>query len=103
MRKIAIRPRAQLDIESAYMYLAIECASPQAADDLITAFYDEIERLSDFPESGKRIENDALSRPYRRVLCQSYWMYYYYDKASITIFRVFHTSRDIDEYAITDF
>lgn len=102
MLDVALTPRAQLDLESIYLYIAVVGAAPKAADSLIEGLYAEIDRLAEFPELGHNFTNEALARPYRRMLCRSYWIYYYVEHETLTVVRVFHTSQDIDDYAAID-
>jgi len=103
MREILIRPRAQLDIESIYIYLAFERSAPKAALDVVEALYSAFERIADLPESGRLFESDDLERVYRRVLAKDYWIYYTFDEESLTVWRIFHVRQDTDNYAIVDF
>lgn len=102
MLQISIRPRAQLDLESVYVYVAVIAAAPQTADRLVTSLYAQIEQLAEFPELGRLFENGRLTRSYRRILCNSYWIYYYADNQTLTVTRIFHTSRDIDDFTAID-
>ena len=98
MLEIELRPRAQLDLESTYIHIAIVLKSPHAADKLLERIYEAFERLAEFPDLGKNLEDSELSRPYRRFLCGSYWICYTHDDNALTIWRIFHTSQDIDDY-----
>ena len=90
MREIRIQPRAQLDIESAYIYRAVELKEPRAALALVNAFYDAFDLLADFPEMGMHFEDDALELEYRRKLVKNHWIYYTFDAEKLTVWRVFH-------------
>ncbi len=104
MADIQIRPRAQLDIESIYLHISIVLDSPLTANRLIDTIYSSIERLGDFPELGERFTHEGLENSYRRILVNQYWVYYTFNPSAdeVAIWRIFHTSRDIDDYAITD-
>lgn len=103
MLDIELRPRAQLDLESMYIHIAVVLASPKAADKQLDKLYEAFNRLAELPDLGRSMEDSMLSRPYRRFLCGSYWVFYTYDERTITIWRVFHTSQDIDDYTYVDF
>ena len=103
MREIAIRQRAQLDIESIYIYLALEAGAPRAAHETIDALYAAFERIADMPESGMRFASDDLDREYRRTLVRNYWVYYTFDSTTLTIWRVFHTRQDIDTMTLVEY
>ena len=98
MLDVELRPRAQLDLESIYIHIAVVLGSPHAANKLLEKLYEAFERLAEFPDLGRNLEDDELSRPYRRFLCESYWVCCTYDATTLTIWRVFHTSQDIEDY-----
>ena len=102
MREIRIRPRAQLDLESLFIYRAFELKEPNAAQKTVDAIYSAIERAAEFPEAGRLFENENLEQGYRRVLVGRYWVYYTFDDESLTVWRVFHVRQDIDNYSIVD-
>lgn len=102
MREIVLRQRAQLDLESIYIYLAFEQGMPKAAQGIVNELYTALERVADIPDSGMFVDSDELERAYRRILVKNYWVYYTYDEAELVVWRVFHTRQDIDTYTITD-
>lgn len=102
MREVLIRPRAQLDIESIYIYIAYERKEPKAAQEVLDALYDAFDRAAELPGLGRAFEDADLERSYRRMLVGCYWVYYTYDDESVTIWRIFHVRRDIDSYTIVD-
>lgn len=102
MLEVTIRPRAQLDLESIYIHIAIVLGSPQAANQTLEKIYGTLERLREFPALGKTWNDSELSRPYRRMLCGSYWIYYTFTDDELTVWRVFHTSQNIDDYTYVD-
>ncbi|MBE6471847.1 MAG: type II toxin-antitoxin system RelE/ParE family toxin [Coriobacteriaceae bacterium] len=102
MLKVAIRPRAQLDLESIYIHIAVVLGSPTAANQALESLYAAIERLAEFPTLGKDLKDDDLARPYRRMLCKSYWVYYTFSDDELIVWRIFHTSQDIDDYTYVD-
>ena len=102
MREVLVRPRAQLDIESSYLHIAVVVGSPQAAQRLVDEMYAAIESLAEMPERGERFNSTNVTNNYRRILVRNRWVYYTYDETTVTVWRVFHTSQDIDDYAIVD-
>jgi plasmid stabilization system protein ParE len=102
MLEIEIRPRAQLDLESIYLYHAATLASPQRADETLDSLYASIERLGEFPALGGVFQSEELAQTYRRMLSGRYWIYYTFDKRTLTIWRVFHTARDIDDFTLVE-
>jgi plasmid stabilization system protein ParE len=102
MLDIEIRPRAQLDLESIYLYQAVTLASPRIADKVISGLYASIDRLAAFPDLGSVFQSDELIQAYRRMLSGRYWIYYTFNERTLTIWRVFHTSRDIDDFTYVE-
>ena len=103
MREITYRPRAVADLEGIVVYLAIEQGSPQAAERAIERILADIERAAAVPIVGRLFVDEGLSRDYRRIRSGSYWVYYSFDKATITVWRVYHTARDTDAYGFMAF
>ena len=102
MRDVRIRPRAQLDIESTFVYIALELGQPQAAQGIVDALYEAFERLAAMPEIGRAFEHGDLEQSYRRMLVRNYWIYYTFDKASLVVWRVFHTRQDVVDSTVID-
>ena len=103
MLDVAIRPRAQLDLESIYLHIAVALGSPQAAADIMEALYRAIERVAELPGLGEPFESERLERAYRRTLAKSYWIYYSVEDERLTVWRVFHTRQDIDDATLVEF
>lgn len=102
MREVRIRPRAQLDLESIYIYGAFEMGQPKAARETIDAFYDAFDRIALLPEIGMLFADEDLEREYRRVLVKNHWVYYAFNDDTVTIWRIFHTRQDIANYTFVD-
>ena len=102
MRNVRIRPIAQLDLESMYIYGAFEMGQPKAARALLDAFYDAFDRIAALPEAGMLFADDDLGREYHRMLVKSHWVYYTFDESSVVIWRIFHTRQDIANYTFVD-
>ena len=103
MLEVAIRPRAQLDLESIYLHIALTCGAPHAAEDTIEEIYRAIERTRELPGLGELFESDRLARPYRRTLAKSYWIYYSVEGDEPTVWRVFHTRQDVEDSSLIEF
>lgn len=103
MLEVEIRPRAQLDLESIYIHIAVVLASPQTAADTVEAIYQAIERVADLPDLGAPFESGRLSRPYRRTLAKNHWVYYSTEGERLTIWRIFHTRQDVDDSTLIDY
>ena len=98
MHDIVWRPRAVADLDGILTYLVLEHRAPQAAESCGSAILDAVERVAELPESGRPFVDDDLNRSYRRVLAKNYWIYYSFNEATATIWRIFHTSQDHDSY-----
>ena len=103
MREILIRPRAQLDLESIFVHIAMELGAPKAAQGIIDDLYDTFDRIAEMPTLGMLFSSDDLERDYRRVLVKNYWAYYSFDDRSLTVWRIFHTRQDIDAFTLVEF
>ena len=103
MLDVVIRPRAQLDLESIYTYIAVALGSPQSAEGILEALYQAMERIAELPDLGTLLESERLSRPYRRVLVKNYWVYYSTGEQCVTIWRILHTRQDIDDFTLVEF
>lgn len=102
-RQIRYRPRAAIDLESAVVYLGEVCNAPQAAKRLYDDITHALEQLRDLPTMGKPFLDDRLDRKlYRTWLVGNYRIFYSFDIEWITVWRIVHTSQDIDDYAIME-
>ncbi len=102
MRSLVLRPMAQLDLESIYIYGAFEMSQPQAAKATINAFYEAFDRIAALPDAGMLFVDDDLNHEFRRVLVKNHWVYYTFDDESVVIWRIFHTRQDIANYSFID-
>lgn len=98
MLEIAYRPRAVADLDGILVYLAIDVGSLQAADGIAHAILSAIERLAELPTIGRVFVDEGLNRDYRRFRVRNYWIYYSFDDDVLTVWRIFHTSRDTEGY-----
>ena len=103
MREIELRPRAQLDLESIFIHLALELAAPAAARLTVGSLYAAFDRIAEIPTLGMAFTNDDLEREYRRTLVKSYWVYYTFDDERVIIWRIFHTRQDINTQTLSAF
>ena len=103
MREVLIRPRAQLDLESIFIHIALTPGVPKSAEGILDELYESFDRIADMPTLGMLFADDDLNREYRRILVKNYWVYYSFDDAQVIIWRVFHTRQDIATQTIVDF
>lgn len=95
------RPRALCDIESAVAYLGQVLENPLAAKALYERVRDQVDLLCRFPDMGKPFADALLEgRGYRTFLVDQYRLFYTHDDKTLTTWRLVHTRRDIDDYAL---
>jgi plasmid stabilization system protein ParE len=103
-RTMQWRPRAIFDMESIVVYIGEAQQQPAAAKRTYENIVNEIRKLCDMPTLGRPFADERLTnREYRTWLIGKYRVFYSYDDETLTIWRVIHTSRDIDDYALVDF
>lgn len=102
MLEVRIRPRAQLDLESIYLHIAVGRSMAQAADDVLDEIYRTIDLVADFPDLGRPYSHEALDRGYRRILAGTFWIFYAREGDLIVVWRVLHTRRDIEDFTLMD-
>ncbi len=101
--KVELRPRAALDIESIVVYLGKVQGSPTAAKKLYAQIREAFATLAAQPTIGRKFEDEMLERSgYRTWLVGNYRIFYTFGNATITIWRVVHTSKDIDGMAFIE-
>lgn len=72
--------RAELDIQSIVIFLAVECKNLQAARKAEEKILAAIDMLKEFPDMGGTLKDDSLKRSYRTMLVHPYAIYYTYDE-----------------------
>ena len=90
-KKIVLSEMAYYDIDGIFSYISQD--SKQAAENLRVNIYEDIRKLSDFPEMGSVIpEEDApgAQRGYRRIVVNPYSIFYRVLEDRIIIARVLH-------------
>lgn len=74
---IIIFSKAQDDILKISNYISGELCSPNAADKLLTNFYDSFQSLQEFPLLGKKLDNSFnLRYNYRWIKVNNYIVFY---------------------------
>lgn len=103
MLEIEFRPRAVMDLDGITVYVAYGLDQPKAAQQILDSIYQAIEDVAANPELGRLLHDDDLERSYRRILVRRYWIYYSATSATLTIWRIFHTTQDHDAYGFERF
>ena len=99
----AYRPRASYDIESIVVYIGQVLDSPKAAHAWYDSLKEVVSLLCDMPDLGCPFEDDRLVFKDRRShLVGSYRLFYSYSSDTLTVWRVVHTTQDMDDYALVD-
>ena len=97
------RPRAQLDRESLLLRLGVELGNKKAAVNAFRAISDAVERIGEFPGSGRQVDMDGLDHgDYRVVYARPYRIFYRIVAERAIIYRILHERQDIDTYALVD-
>lgn len=103
MLEVRWRPRAQLDRESIAIYIGVECGKPNAALDAMKKIDRALAFVCEFPDAGGRFRMEGLNcSEYRTVLASPYTVYYRFNDEALTVYRVLHQRRQIDDYALVD-
>ncbi|WP_140396383.1 type II toxin-antitoxin system RelE/ParE family toxin [Gordonibacter sp. An230] len=101
--KPVYRPRASYDIESVVAYIGHVLDSPNAARAWYEQMKGAVSLLCQNPDLGRPFEDDRLALKDRRsFLVGKYRLFYSYSADTLTVWRVVHTSQDMDDYALVD-
>lgn len=103
MLDLAWRPRAPLDRESIAIYLGLERGMPQPALDAIKGIDAALETVRTFPDAGGHFTDDHLEHDYRTTLAGPYIIYYRYNAATLTVYRIMHQRQSIDTYSLIEY
>ncbi len=98
-----LRPRAFYDLESAVVYKGQVLGLPREARKFYVDVMDAIEMLCDLPDLGRPFDDDLLEvKGMRTYLVGKYRLFYTHTTKTLTIWRIIHTSRDLDDYAFVE-
>jgi len=89
-------PSARLDLKDLAAFIAED--SPSAAEHFVKILFEVVERLADFPESG-RVVPEFGDPDIREVIRKPYRVIYRVDRAkgAVQIVRVWHAARGIPD------
>ena len=103
MREAVYRPRAAFDLESIVIYMGEVCRNPVAARQTYESIKAAVADLCGMPTLGRPFVDETLGRrPFRSWLIGNYRVFYTFDDEAVTVWRVIHTRRDIDDFALID-
>ena len=92
MRKLQLTESARKDLKDIWRYIALEQASPEAADGLIDELAEQIKWVIRFPMSGEAV--DSLRVNARRIVVNKrYFVFYQPSPTEILVLRVMHTAQ----------
>lgn len=97
------RPRASYDIESIVVYIGQFLDSPNAARAWYEQLKDTVSLLCETPDLRRPFEDDRLAlKDRRRFLVGKYRLFYSYSADTLTVWRIVHTTQDMDDYDLVD-
>lgn len=101
MREVVYRRRAAWDIESIITYTSVILGSPQAAENWYAQLQSTLDLLCEQPLLGREFNDDYLKHHNRRsFLVGKYRLFYSFTPDTLTVWRVLHTTQDLDDYAL---
>lgn len=90
-----IFPLAQNDMENIFKYIAVDLASPTAANNLIDDFENAFENIRLFPESCPFIQNEYVKdKTLRKLVVNNYIVFYKVEDFEIQVVRVIYGMRN---------
>lgn len=95
MAKLRVNPKAIEDLKSIRSYISDELNNPVAAKNIVATIIEAYEKLLDFPYMGRDLSSKiGLRTDYRYLICDHYIVFYKYDEAYISIYRILNSQRD---------
>ena len=92
---IVYAPLALEDLDAIWDYLSIECGSTSAAIKVTDAIISRIDLLSDFPESGMRVDARCIVHSnYRFVVSGHYLAFYRAENECVYVDRILDSRSD---------
>lgn len=86
---------AQNDMENIFKYIAVDLASPTAANNLIDDFEKAFENICLFPESCPFIQNEYVKdKTLRKLVVNNYIVFYKVEDFEIQVVRVIYGMRN---------
>lgn len=97
------RPRALFDLESIVTYISIALHARQATESWQSELTNAMGLLCRQPDLGRPFLDESLQLKHRRMLLVgNYRIFYSYNETTLTVWRVLHTSQNMDDYALVD-
>lgn len=103
MLEVVYSPRASYDIETISTYISVVLKNPQAADAWLDELDDAIHLLVNQPKLGRLFLDISINGPeYRTFLVGQYKLFYSSNEQALKIWRVLHSSQNLDDFALID-
>ena len=103
MREVVYRPRAAFDVESIVTYISVVLHSPQAAENWYAQLLEALDLLCGQPMLGREFNDTYLKHQNRRsFLVGNYRLFYSFSANTLTVWRVLHTTQDMDDFALVE-
>ena len=99
MAKIIWTEPALIDLNEIAEYIALD--KPSAARSLVHKVFTKIERLEEFPESGRKPPELKKSR-YRKVIVNPCRIFYRVDGVNVYILYVMRSERKLRKYLLSE-
>ena len=93
-------PEAQSDLDDVLFYIEQELSNSRAAEGLATELFEKIDRVREFPLSGRAVDNEfIIDQTLRKFVAGKYIVFYKPDKEAknIIIVRIVYGGRNMDE------
>ena len=91
-------PLTQNDMENIFKYIAVDLASPTAANNLIDDFENAFENICLFPESCPLIQNEYVKdKTLRKLVVNNYIVFYKVEDSEIQVVRVIYGMRNYED------
>ena len=88
-------PESFRDLEEILSYIALELCNNEAADKMLDAIMNEIDKLIDFPNMGAALANIInIETNYRYIISGNYMIFYRIEQTDIYIDRILYSRRD---------
>ena len=98
-----LRPRAFYDLESIAVHLGEALGLPHKAREVYAKVVEAIDLLCELPDLGRPFDDEMLHvKGVRTYQVGAYRMLYSHDDTTLTVWRVIHTSQDLDDFALVD-
>jgi len=96
-RSYKLLPKAKMDLEDTFRYIALELFNPESALELIEKFETKFKAICKFPKAYPLIINANLDNHHlRKAIVDNFIVVYLYDESKelINIVRVIYAKRD---------